>query len=69
MDDVNIEVVSDPIARVLQQHSITERIEMVGECNRTMRMVLRGRVRNQHPDWTESQVSQAVAERVIRGTA
>jgi hypothetical protein len=62
-----IEVVDDAVAGVLRRHTLTERVSMVLAANRTMRLIIEGRLRTSHPDWDDRRIAAEVARRMIRG--
>jgi hypothetical protein len=68
IDPRNIEVVDDRVAEILRKKTPAERIAMVGECNRTVRSVIAGRLKHEHPTWTEEQIQQEVARRMLGGS-
>jgi len=68
LDDGQIEVLDDAVAEVLRRKTPAERVAMVFECNRTMRLLIEGRLRTDHPDWDDARVSAEVAGRMMRGT-
>jgi hypothetical protein len=67
-DPGRIEVVDDRIATILRSKSPAERLAMAFAANRTVRLVIAGAVRSDHPDWDETAVSAEVAKRMLRGT-
>lgn len=44
---------------------IAERVEMIFAANRTMRLLIAGRVKTDHPDWGEVQIQAEVARRML----
>lgn len=66
--DRQIEVVDDRVAEILRRKSPAERVEIIFDLNRTMRLMIAGYLRSCHPDWTEEQVLAQVARRMTRGT-
>ncbi|MGQ0633153.1 MAG: hypothetical protein ACT4QC_00970 [Planctomycetaceae bacterium] len=67
MDIRRIEVVDDAIAEILRRKTPAERLAMAFDCNRTVRLRLKGHLRSVHPDWTDAQIAAEVARRVLRG--
>jgi len=64
--DVNrIEVLDDEMVRVLRSKTPVERIAMVLDANRTMRLMLESHFRERHPDWDQSQIADAIARRLL----
>jgi len=68
LDDGQIEVVDDMVAEVLRRKTTAQRGTMVGECNRTMRLLIAGHLRTEHPDWNDAQIESEVARRILLGT-
>jgi len=68
LDPGQIEVVDDAIVEVLRRKQPWERVAMVGEANRTVRLLMAGGIRSRHPDWTAEQVRREVARRMLGGT-
>ena len=67
LDDGQIEVVDPFVAECLRQRTFAERMEMVFEANRTMRLLIAGRLKTDHPDWTDQQIQAEVARRMLHG--
>ena len=65
LDKGQIEVVDDRIAEILRQETLTERVQMIFAANRTMRLVIEGALRTQHPEWTDDEVLAEVARRML----
>jgi putative heme degradation protein len=68
LDDGQIEVVDDMVAQILRTKTPAERVEMIFDCNRTMRQIVTGGVRHRHPDWQTAQVVSEVARRMSHGS-
>ena len=69
LDDGQIEVVDPAVALILRQKSPTERVALIFDANRTMRQLIAGRLRTDHPDWSDEQVSAEVARRMLHGSS
>ncbi len=67
-DPKRIEVVDPEIAAILRKKPPAERIAMIFAANRTMRLVIEGRLRTDHPDWNDEQIQSEIARRFTRGT-
>jgi hypothetical protein len=65
LDDGQIEVIDEEQAKVLRGKTPAERVEMILECNETMRLLISTRLRTWHPDWTDEQVEAQVARRML----
>jgi len=67
LDDGQIEVVDPLIADVLREKSPTERAAMIFDANRTVRRLIAGQLRTDHPDWSDEEISAEVARRMLHG--
>ena len=56
LDDGQIEVVDDAMAEVLRLKMPWERVAMIAACHRTMRCVIEGCLRTEHPNWPRSRL-------------
>ena len=65
LDPGQIEVVDDAVADVLRRKTPTERVEMILDANRTMRLLIEGHLRTWHPDWPDEQVAAEIARRML----
>lgn len=63
-----IEVVDETIAQILRKKTIAERVAVIGEANRAMRLLIEGGIRTQHQSWSDEQVKREVARRMLLGT-
>jgi len=68
LDAGQIEVVDDAVAEVLRQKTPAEKVAMIAAANRTMRLLLEGRIREQHPEWDAAIVQREISRRMTRGT-
>lgn len=62
------EVVDNIVAGILRQKKPYERMMMALEANKTVRLLLKTTLYNQHPDWNEQQIKEEVARRMLYGT-
>lgn len=69
IDPSRIEVLDQAIVEILKRKTPSERLAMVFAANRTMRLRLEGHFRTYHPDWTDAQIQQEIAKRMLGGTA
>lgn len=69
LDDGQIEVVDPLVAKCLREKTFAERLEMVFNANRTMRLLIAGGVRTRNPDWSDEQIQKEVARRILHGAA
>lgn len=67
-DPKRIEVIDPEVAAILRTKTPAERIAMIFAANRTMRLVIEGRLRTDHPDWSDEEIQAGVARRFLRGT-
>jgi len=67
-DPKRIEVVDPEMAEILRHKTTEERIAMIFAANRTMRKVIEGHLRTDHPDWDDAQIQAEIARRFSRGT-
>ena len=49
----------------MRKKTPAERVEMVFAANRTVRLVIEGRLRTDHPDWDDEQIRAEVARRML----
>jgi hypothetical protein len=68
VDPRNIEVIDDQMAAILRDKSVTGRIAMSADANDTARLLAAAGIRHVHPDWSEDQVQQEVARRMLGAT-
>ena len=55
----------DDMVEVLRKKTSVERVAMVLDANRTMRLMLQAHFRERHPDWDDDQIAAAVARRLL----
>jgi len=67
LDDGQIEVIDAAQADVLRRKTPAQRVAMINACNRTMRLLIEGRLRSRHPDWDDTTVQAEIARRMSRG--
>ena len=67
LDDGQIEVLDEAQAEVLRHKTPAQRVAMIGACNRTMRLLIEGRLRSRHPDWDDKSVQVEIARRMSLG--
>ena len=67
LDEGQIEVVDPFVAKCLRERTFAERLEMVFEANRTMRLLIAGRLKTDHPEWSDEQIQAEVARRMLHG--
>jgi len=65
----SIELLDDVMVDVLRTKTPTERLAVAFDCNRFVRLRLKGHFATRHPHWTPEQIAAAVAERLLHGTS
>jgi hypothetical protein len=68
IDVRRIEILDPAMVEVLRGKTPAERVAMVFDANRTMRLMLSAHLHWQHPDWSEAQVGEEIARRMSRGS-
>jgi hypothetical protein len=63
-----VELLDDDIVDVLKHKTAAERIAMVFDAERTIRLMLQADIAWRHPDWTYRRVSDEVARRFRSGS-
>ena len=64
-DPRRIEVMDDAMAEVMRGKTPAERVAMIFDANRTMRLLIEGPLRQRHPEWTDEQIQREVARRML----
>lgn len=64
---MKIEVMDGAMAQVLRHKTGEERLQIAFGMWRFARQVIMARVRQQHPDWSKSQVQGEVSRRLLHG--
>ncbi len=65
----NIETMDEAQAKALKGTTISDRVAMICDANRTLRLRIAGQLRSDRPDWTDSQIAAEVARRMLSGTS
>ena len=60
-----MEVLDDEMVAVLRNKIAVERVAMVFDANRTMRLILEGHFRDRQPDWDDHRIQAAIARRLL----
>ena len=63
-----VEILDPMIVEVLRRKTPAERVEMIFDANRTVRLLLEGHLRWRHPDWDDQAVMHEIARRISFGT-
>ena len=69
LDDGQIEVITDQMADILRGKSPAERLKIGFEMWTSAREMIQSYVSFQHPEWSEKQLKQEVARRLLHGAA
>jgi hypothetical protein len=64
---VNFETMDEAMAEVLRQKSEVERLAIAGRMWESARVILRGAIETEHPDWDDDCVNREIARRISRG--
>ncbi len=67
MNPFVMEVMDDVMSDVLRQKTEVERLRIAGRMWNSARVILRGAIRTEHPDWSIDQVNREIASRISRG--
>ncbi len=62
-----VELIDDAMARVLQEKSEVERLQIAGRMWRSARVMLRAAIRSEHPEWDAQHLNREVACRISHG--
>ena len=62
-----IEVMDDAMADILRQKTEVERLQIAARMWRSARVILRGAIRTEHPDWDAERVNREIAKQISHG--
>ncbi|MEI7686841.1 MAG: hypothetical protein WCL32_17615 [Planctomycetota bacterium] len=62
-----IEVMDDAMADILRQKTEVERLRIAGRMWKSARVILRGAIRTEHPEWDNVRVDREIANRISHG--
>jgi Rv0078B-related antitoxin len=62
-----MEVMDDDMAEVLRQKTEVERLRIAFRMWKSARVILRGAIRTEHPEWNIDQVNREIAKRISHG--
>lgn len=68
-DPRRIEILDPEMVEVLRSKTPAERMAMIFDAHRTMRLRIEGHLRTHHPDMSDEQVTTEIARRMLLGTA
>ncbi len=61
------EVLDDQMAEILRRKSEADRLRIAGRMWRSARVILRGAIQTEHPDWDAERVNREIARRISHG--
>ena len=61
------EVLDDQMAEILRRKSEAERLRIAGRMWRSARVILRGSIQTEHPEWDAERVNREIARRISHG--
>jgi len=67
LDPNRYEIVDDAMAEVFRAKTPNERLAIVDRMWRMARELIRGKLRQDHPEWSAEQLAQETARRLSRG--
>lgn len=62
-----MEVMDDAMADVLRQKTEVQRLQIANRMWKSARMILRGAIQTEHPEWSVSHVNHEIARRISHG--
>ena len=69
IDYRRIEMLEPDVVEMLRGKTAAERVEMVFDAEKTLRMMLEAHLKWRHPNWTVEQVHHEIARRWRRASA
>ena len=64
-DPRRIELMDDAMAEVMRRKTPAERVAIILDANRTMRLLIEGPLRQRHPEYTDEQIRREIARRML----
>jgi hypothetical protein len=64
-----VEILDPMVVEILRRKTPAERVAMILDANRAMRLRLEGHLRSVHPDWDAASIQQEIARRMSRGAS
>ena len=61
------EMMDDAMADILRRKTESERLRIGARMWSSARVILRGAIRMEHPDWSEEDVNREIARRISHG--
>lgn len=64
---IEFEVMDEAMAEILRGKTEVERLRIAAGMYQSARVILRGAIRTEHPDWDVDQVNREIARRISHG--
>jgi hypothetical protein len=61
------EIVADIMAAILREKTEVQRLAIADRMWQSARVILRGAIKTEHPDWSADQVNHEIARRISGG--
>lgn len=61
------EMIDRTMAEILRHKTEVERLRIAGRIWKSARVIVRGAIRTEHPEWTDQQVNHEIARRMSHG--
>ena len=68
LDEVNIEVIDDDMARILRAKTGAERLKIANDMFLSARRMIASHLAAEHPDWTEEMIQRETSRRISHGS-
>ncbi|MHB1033947.1 MAG: hypothetical protein ACYC35_06305 [Pirellulales bacterium] len=68
LDSGQIQILEERVAASLRAMTPTQRVAMIFDANRTMRLRLEGRFRSRYPEWDDARIAAEIARRMSGGS-
>jgi len=63
----SFEMMDDAMADILRRKTEVERLRIAGRMWKSARVILRGAIQTEHPDWDAERVNREIARRISHG--
>jgi hypothetical protein len=64
-DYSRIEVVDHDVAAILRTKTVAERVLMIDDANKCARQLIAGHLKTRFPEWSDDQIQEEVARRML----
>ena len=68
IDPQRIEILEPEMAHVLRALTPVKRLAIAFSCNRTVRLRWQSQLHKKHPEWSDQEIQQDIARRLLGGT-